>query len=88
MSLEDFIITTYVCVVEHYQRLFKNQTLRRRGFSPKLSDEEVITLEIVGEFLGIDTDKGIWLYFRTHRLKWFPALGSRSTFVKQATNLW
>ena len=45
-------------------------------------------MEIVGEFLKIDTDKGIWEYFRKHYLFLFPKLGSRINFVKQATNLW
>ena len=62
--------------------------LRQRGFSPKLSDSEVLTMEIVGEFLGIDMEKHIWQYFRRHWSPWFPQLGSRSTFVRQAANLW
>jgi hypothetical protein len=33
---------------------------------PKLSDAEVITMEIVGEFMVKDQDKGIWRYFRNH----------------------
>jgi hypothetical protein len=62
--------------------------LRQRGFSPKLSDSEVLTMEIVGEFLGIDMEKHIWQYFRRQWSPWFPQLGSRSTFVRQAANLW
>jgi len=45
-------------------------------------------MEIVGEFLGMDNDKGIWEYFRRHRRHFFPALGCRTTFVRQAANLW
>ena len=40
--------------------------LRKRGPMPKLSDSEVLTIEVVGEFLGIDTDKGLHAYFRRH----------------------
>ena len=43
-------------------------------------------MEIVGEFQSIDTDKGIWRYFRNHWHEWFPRLGSRSQFAKQAAN--
>ena len=39
------------------------QKLRQRGFKPGLSDSEMITIEIVAEFLSIDTDKGAWEYF-------------------------
>ena len=50
----------------------QGKTLRRRGFNPKLADSKVISMEIVGEFLGVDTDKGIWSYFKTHWLDGFP----------------
>jgi len=42
------------------------------GFAPKLTDSEVITLGVVGEFLGLDTDVGLWKYFRRHWPSWFP----------------
>ena len=44
----------------------------------------------VGEFLGIDTDKGLYEHFRRHDGEWFPALlrVHRTTFVRQAANLW
>jgi hypothetical protein len=87
MPLEDFIIYVYCCVDDAIRQLFKTP-LRTRGFAPKLSDTEVITMEIVGEFMGKDSDKGIWRYFRHHWQTWFPNLGSRSNFVKQSANLW
>jgi hypothetical protein len=45
-------------------------------------------MEVVGEFLGIDKEKHIWQYCHQHWSTWFPCLGSRSTCVRQATNLW
>ena len=65
MPLEDFIIIVYCCVVDNYAALVKSP-LRSRGFETKLSDEEVITMEIVGEFMGKDQDKSLWRYFRNH----------------------
>lgn len=47
-----------------------------------------MTMEIVAEYRGIETDVGIWKYFREHWQAWFPALKSRTTFVRQAANLW
>lgn len=87
MPVEDFIINVYCCVEDVLRQLQPNG-IRRRGFEPKLSDAEMITMEIVGEFMGKDQDKGIWRYFRNHWHDWFPTLGSRSTFVKQSANLW
>ncbi len=88
MSLENFIITVYCLVEEMLEKLCSEQKLRQRGFEPGLSDSEMITLETVAEFLGIDTDKGAWEYFSNHWRDWFPKLGSRANFAKQAANLW
>ena len=87
-STEDFIIAVFCCVDDLWNQITQGRTVRRRGFSPSLSDSEVITMEIVGEFLRIDTDKGIWNYFRGHWQTLFPQIKSRSTFVRQAANLW
>jgi hypothetical protein len=50
----------------------------------------VLTIECVGEFLGIDTDSGLYQYFRRHWGDWFPALRHihRTSFLRQAANLW
>jgi len=89
MPIEDFIIYIYCCIVEEYREIMKGRkSLRGRGYAPKLTDEEVITMEVIGEFLGIDTDKGIWRYFSIHWKNWFPQIGSRTTFARQASALW
>jgi hypothetical protein len=54
--MEDFIITVYVCIDDFMKQIGK---LRSRSPSPKLSDSEVLTMEIVEEFLGFDSDKAI-----------------------------
>jgi hypothetical protein len=86
VDLSTFIVSVF-CLID--DRL-KERCIRSRGPAPKLSDAEVITIEIVGEFLGIDTDKAIHLFFRRHYGEWFPTLGEvhRTTFVRQAANLW
>lgn len=86
MDITTFIIAVY-CIVDDF---LNGKRLRQRGPQPTLSDSEVLTMEIVGEFLGIDTDRGIFCYFRRHYSDWFPALKQihRTTFVRQAANLW
>jgi hypothetical protein len=68
----------------------EGRKLRQRGPAPKLSDSEVLTMEIVGEYLSIDTEKGLYAYFRNHYAEWFPALPRvhRTTFTRQMANLW
>jgi hypothetical protein len=85
MPLEDFIIKTYI-LVDDFLKIIP--TLRKRGPSPQLTDAEVVTMEIVGEFFGHGSDKGIYDYFRTHWLSWFPKIGCRTSFTRQLANLW
>lgn len=88
MLIDDFIISVYCCVENLFNKFVGSLKLRQRGFPPKFTDVEVITLEIVGEFLELDTDKKIWEYFMRHWRPWFPDLPCRTTFVRQAANLW
>jgi hypothetical protein len=87
MPIEDFIIMTYIFVDKNFNEVSKNLTFRRRGEAPALTDVEVITMEIVGEYLGFGSDKRIWSYFKHHWLAYFPTLGCRSSFVRQSANL-
>lgn len=70
MDLTTFIVTVF-CLVD--DRL-KPKRLRQRGPQPTLAVSEVLTSEIGGEFLGSDTDSGVYTYFRRHYAEWFPAL--------------
>ena len=88
MDLSTFIVAVFCLVDDRLKGRYRK--LRQRGPAPKLWDSEVLTVEIVGEFLGIDTDKDIYLFFRRHYAAWFPALSEihRTTFARQAANLW
>lgn len=87
MSRENFIITVFCIIDDELEKILNGTKLRKRGRNPGLCDSEVLTMEIVGEFLGIDSDKGIWTYFKTHWKHFFPTIPDRSNFAKQAANL-
>ncbi|MFM7449135.1 MAG: IS982 family transposase [Leptolyngbyaceae cyanobacterium] len=87
-SIDEFIIAVFCCVDDLLLAITEGKPICTRGFAPTLSDSEVITMEIVAEYQGIDTDKGIWQYFQRHWQSWFPKLTSRSSFTRQAANLW
>lgn len=88
MDRDTFIITVYCLVVTHYQALTLAQALRHGGFMPALTDEEVITMEICGEYWKLNTDADLYDYFRVHSQHFFPKLRERTLFVRQAANLW
>jgi hypothetical protein len=93
VDLEEFSIAVY-CLVDELLAELRSEPgwgrVRRRGPAPTLADGEVLTMEVVGEYLGHDTDQAIYAYFRRHHPGFFPALARvhRTTFARQAANLW
>ncbi len=93
MDLESFTIAVLCWVEEGLAALQRDPAwsrLRRRGPAPTLADSEVLTMEVVGAFLGLAQDAAIVRYFRHEHPAWFPALARvhRTTFARQAANLW
>lgn len=54
MPLDEFIINIYLKVEKYYNLVVQKLLLRKGGFAPKLSDTEIICMELVGEFMGMD----------------------------------
>jgi hypothetical protein len=87
VDLSSFIVSVFCLIDDRIEELGR---LRARGPLPKLSDAEVLTIELVGEFLGLDTDEAIFRYFREHYGQWFPALlevHRTTSFARQSANL-
>ncbi len=87
MDLSTFIVAIFCLIDDQLKELGR---LRGRGPAPTLCDSEVLTIEVVGEFLGIDEDTKLFAYFRRHYAHFFPNLRCvhRTTFTRQAANLW
>jgi hypothetical protein len=88
MDRDTFIITVYCLVDDEFKKLSAVHRVRHAGFAPELSDVEVITMEICGEYFKLQTDKDLFDYFAQHYRPFFPTLSDRSLFVRQAANLW
>jgi hypothetical protein len=86
MDVTTFMITVY-CFIDDWM---KGKRLRQRGPQPTLNDSEVLTMEVVGECLGIDTETALYRHFRWHWADWFPGVREveRTTFTRQMANLW
>jgi hypothetical protein len=85
----DTLIIAVFCLLDDTLRQMPAR-LRQRGPRPALCDSEVLTVETVGEYLGLGCDTEVFAYFRRHYGHFFPALARvhRTTFVRQAANLW
>lgn len=90
MDLDTLIVTVFCLVDDALAAALAGQRLRQRGPQPRLSDSEVLTMEVIGEFIGLDQEKAIFSYFRRHYPHFFPTLRRvhRTTFTRQAANLW
>ena len=88
MERDTFIIAVFCCIADLTPILLGTKSLRKGGFSPQLTDAEVMTIEVCGEFLKLSTDKDIFQYFYSHYRHFFPTLTDRTLFVRQAANLW
>jgi hypothetical protein len=90
VNLDTFIVNVFCWIDDIMKILYQEQKMRERGAEPTLGDSEVLTIETVGEYLGLDQDQQIFKYFRSHFSHFFPNLRQihRTTFVRQAANLW
>src|SRR3954451_13591613 len=69
MDLEEALILLYLLVDDAYRMVTFGGRLRQRGPEPKLSDVEVLTMEIFGEQQGRHDDAAIHRYFDGHLLR-------------------
>jgi Transposase DDE domain len=90
VDLETFIIAVFCLVDDGLKAATAGRRIRARGPAPVLADSEVLAIEVVGEFLGLDRDRAIYDHFRRHHAALFPALprAHRTTFARQAAGLW
>ncbi|MCH8870308.1 MAG: hypothetical protein IIC85_11400, partial [Chloroflexi bacterium] len=53
MDLDSFIITVFCLVDDAMKEILQGRRLRQRGPNPTMADSEVLTMEVVGEYLGL-----------------------------------
>jgi hypothetical protein len=85
VDLNTFIVSVFCLIDDRIKDLGR---LRGRGPTPTLCDSEVLAIEVVGEFLGMDEDTKLFAYFRRHYAHFFPNLlhVNRTTFARQQTS--
>jgi hypothetical protein len=60
MNLDDSIVNIFCETDNFMKKCVEPRMIRARGPLPQLVDSEVLTMEIIGEILGLDTDKAIF----------------------------
>jgi hypothetical protein len=90
MNLDELIIAWFCLIDDLLPLALGKERLRQAGPAPTLTDSEVITMEVIGMYLGLNQDSKLFAYFQGHWSHFFPKLARlhRTTFVRQAANLW
>jgi hypothetical protein len=90
MDRDTFSIAVFCLIDEAMLGITEGRRLRQRGPAPTLAASEVLTMEIVGEYLGLEQESALFAYFRRHYAHFFPSLRQlhRTTFTRQAAHLW
>lgn len=91
MDLDTFMTTLYVLVDDWYKVEIAKDMRRHHGPSAKMSDSEVLTIAIAGQWrVGTPwrSERGVVRYMHLHGRQWFPQMLARSQFNQRVRELW
>jgi len=91
MNLDTFLTQLYVIVDDWYKVEMANVMARRSGPPAKLSDSEVLTIALAGQWrVGVPwrSERGVVRYMQKHGRGWFPNMLQRSQFNERVRSLW
>jgi hypothetical protein len=85
MSLEELFCMTFCVIDDYYQLLFGAQTVFRHSPNndPDFADSEVITIALVGELKGENSERAWWRFVSKNYRYLFPHLCSRSRYGRR-----
>jgi hypothetical protein len=91
MDLETFLTILYVFVDDWYKQHVLPHKPRRGGPPPKMSDSEVLTVALAGQWrTGVPwrSERGLVRTIQAHWLPLFPTMLKRSAFNERVRRLW
>jgi hypothetical protein len=84
-DFEDLCTWVFVIVDDIWQQIAPY--FQRPGPAPLCSDSELITMALIGEARGLDSEREMLAFWREHR-DLFPHIPSQSRFNRRRRNLW
>lgn len=83
-NLEDLFTAVFVIIDDLYQKYAPAQVKARKNVSKSaISDSEIITIALVGEMLGVNSENAWHSFVKKNFLYLFPSLCSRSRFHRR-----
>lgn len=91
MDLDTFLTTLYVLIDDWYKADTQARMQRHGGPEIQLSDSEVLTVAIAGQWrVGVPwrSERGVVRYMQKQGRGWFPRMLKRSAFNERVRQLW
>lgn len=91
MDLETFLITLYVLIDDWYDEVITPNKPKKGGSPPRMSDSEVLTLAIAGQWrVGVpwQSERGLVRHIHANYLSLFPKMLKQSGFNARVRRLW
>jgi len=91
MDLDTLLTTLYVFIDDWYKDNLAMHRSNQRGPSPRMSDSEVLTVAIAGQWRqGVpwQSERGVVRYMQAHGQHWFPHMLERSRYNERVRYLW
>lgn len=91
MDLDTFLTTLYVVIDDWYKHDMAQHMQRHPGADLQMSDSEVLTLAIAGQWRGgvpWQSERSLVRYMQRWGRGWFPGMLRHSQFNQRVRNLW
>ncbi len=91
MGPGDVLHELYVPIDDWYKQHWEARLARRVGAKPSMSDSEVLTVLVAGQWqVGVAwrSERGLLRWLAAYGRGWFPKRLKRSAFNARARNLW
>lgn len=86
VDVDTFLVIVYTLVDTLYQRELAPLKPRRRGHRPEMADSEILTLLLLGQWLGT-SERGLLRYVEAHWAAAFPRRLHQSAFNRRVRDL-
>jgi hypothetical protein len=86
VDLETFLVSLYV-LIDDWWRADRPPTARKPGRPPRLTDAEVLTLAVLGQWSRFRSERDFWRFAQAHLRSYFPTLCSQSQFNRRVRAL-
>ena len=89
MTVEYLFTVIFVLVDDFFQTRYQNSNVMRRSHRPppEFTDSEVVTIQIMGELLSVDSQRAWLNLLRKNWLHLFPKIPERSRFGRRLRKL-